>query len=76
MQEFSNFHRYLIAIFSFVLFAAIGFVTAVVLSIYSLWPDNNSIVDALPLMLGFGVIAAILAYHYPRVFSVFLWFMP
>ena len=76
MRAYSTFLRVVIAAFSFVLFGAIGFVVAVVLSTYSLWPDDRLIAEALPLMLGFGGVAGFLAYRYPGVFGVLLWFMP
>ena len=76
MQQFSPLRRAIIVIFSAFLFAVVGFVVAIVLSIYSLWPDQNPIVDAAPIMLGFALVAGLLAYRHPRTFNVFLWFMP
>ena len=75
-SEYSIFERTLIVIFSFVFFAVIGFVFCVFLEMISVLPNQNSILTAFPFMLGFGLIAAVLAYRYPGVFNVILWFLP
>jgi len=74
--EFSAFERTLIVVFSFVFFAAIGFVVCIGFGALGLLPNENFLLEAVPFMLGFGATASVLAYRYPKVFEVVLWFFP
>ena len=42
----------------------------------SVLPNDNFMLEAVPFMLGFGLVAALLAYRHPKVFNVVLWFFP
>ena len=75
-SEYSTFERTVIVVFSFVFFAAIGFLVCIGLGALSVLPNDNFLLEAVPFMLGFGLVAAVLAYRYPGIFHVVLWFFP
>ena len=70
------FEHTLIVIFSFIFFAALGFVACLLLGRLGILSNESFMLEAVPMMLGFGIVAAVLAYRHPRVFSVVLWFFP
>ena len=74
-EEISTLDRWIITIFSGLFWAIVAVVVTVVLEVLGWLPIDER-------LFGFGLMAvlavggAMLAYRYPRVFEVFLWFMP
>ncbi|MEM9300558.1 MAG: hypothetical protein AAGE01_00520 [Pseudomonadota bacterium] len=74
--EFSTFERWLITLFSGVFWGAVAVVVTVGLDAFGYLPTDNVQAFGFTLVGIFAVVGATLAYRFPRVFEVFLWFMP
>ena len=68
--------RIVIAIISFIVFAIIGAIARLFYAPVVLIPITDLIIQFLPFMLLFGIIASALAYAFPKLFSIILCFLP
>ena len=75
-SEYSVLERWIITTFSFVLFGIIGFVLSLALGTIFVLPNSVAAFGPLLLIGGLATVGGSLGYHFPRVFNVFLWFMP
>jgi hypothetical protein len=75
-SEYPRWERIVISLLTFLLFAVIGILVRVSLGSIPLLPVSELLREVVPFMLGLGIPGAILAYSFPKPFSVVLWVFP
>jgi hypothetical protein len=75
-SQYSSVQRIFISIGSFFMFSIFGVIVRAFVGPVSLLPVTAMLKDLLPVTLGFGLTAGVLAFIFPKVFSIVLRFFP
>ena len=75
-SEYSKVEKSILAFFAFVIFGFIGAIFRVFYAPISLASLNDIAFQFAPFVLGFAGLASVLAYFFPRVFSIILVLIP
>ena len=75
-NEIKKWERIVISICSFFLFSVVGLLVRAYIGPIPLLPISSLLTAILPMTIGFGLLASVLAYCYPKPFGIILCFIP
>ena len=74
--DYTKKERVVTSIFSFIVFGIVGGFVRLLTGSISLGSMSDLFIQFLPYIISFGIVSAVLAYFYPKVFQILMCFLP